>query len=816
MKKIVFLLSLFLLGAFFVGKTQTITYTPQAASGYQFKYLKADSGIAIPLVDTSLRRGVNRIGAMVARPQDSVIYFWNGVKWGKVSTDITGLTALINAKVDSLTVSGSILYYWKNGVAYGVTLAALSGTLQDVTDNGNITTNDIIVNNLYAYKSVHATQQGPGDYLFRTMTTNAFVDSLRGYIQGDSLLNNNLTWQLPDTSGVFVMSVNGNRADKDGNITLSTAGTDTSVVAAYGLTKNTLGNIISLKVDTTTLKNVYWAGYGNTITAGQYLGTNNAENLVFKTYGNTSMIINAGVNSVHIADNSFIGNGNLNVGGRLEILGGGDAFIINNEGAPSSNAMRVDIENKKVYFDESSLGYKVGIGLATLDSAFNVQNGIWGKRGVRFSGLPTGVGTKALRIDGSGNLSMADTTISGGGGGGITVGTTTITSGTSGAIPFNNAGVYGEDATQLFWDNTNNRLGIGTNAPASPIHLIHGAGASDVTIQGLTTGTTHTSYPTKGRWGSNFNHSYFSQNARYDGAAWVADDVNKPTSGFELNNFTSAQGLISFYTSQTNNAGRGTETVRFNYDGNVGMSNGLYLGSVSTSPAASAKLEISSTTQGLLIPRLTTTEQTAISSPANGLTIYNTDSSDYVVYKSSAWRLIGTDGSHYVGTTLIPKNRASASQTLTGISGLTSVANMDINSGNDLSMSGANNVAISTLYTTTIGDVPNDIFIRVNGSASTSKVDIGGAINSNFYSNGFAKFNGSGDIVTVTEASFSGIPQSAVTNLTTDLSGKQATLVSGTNIKTVNGNSLVGSGNVTISGSGLTFSQVSSLMIIRY
>lgn len=43
------------------------------------------------------------------------------------------------------------------------------------------------------------------------------------------------------------------------------------------------------------------------------------------------------------------------------------------------------------------------------------------------------------------------------------------------------------------------------------------------------------------------------------------------------------------------------------------------------------------------------------------------------------------------------------------------------------------------------------------------------------------------------------IAQSSVTNLTTDLAWKQATLVSGTNIKTVNGNSLLWSWDVTIS-----------------
>jgi hypothetical protein len=65
---------------------------------------------------------------------------------------------------------------------------------------------------------------------------------------------------------------------------------------------------------------------------------------------------------------------------------------------------------------------------------------------------------------------------------------------------------------------------------------------------------------------------------------------------------------------------------------------------------------------------------------------------------------------------------------------------------------------------------------------------------------------------------------SAQTDLQTALNGKQDTLVSGTNIKTVNGNSLVGSGNVTtnprtlasINGSNLTgtVNQISASVLI--
>ena len=43
------------------------------------------------------------------------------------------------------------------------------------------------------------------------------------------------------------------------------------------------------------------------------------------------------------------------------------------------------------------------------------------------------------------------------------------------------------------------------------------------------------------------------------------------------------------------------------------------------SPNANAALDVVSTTQGMLFPRMTTAQRDAISSPAKGLTIFNTD-----------------------------------------------------------------------------------------------------------------------------------------------------------------------------------------------
>jgi hypothetical protein len=48
----------------------------------------------------------------------------------------------------------------------------------------------------------------------------------------------------------------------------------------------------------------------------------------------------------------------------------------------------------------------------------------------------------------------------------------TSPSGVSGAIQFSNGSAFASDASNLFWDDTNNRLGIGTNAPTYPLEVI--------------------------------------------------------------------------------------------------------------------------------------------------------------------------------------------------------------------------------------------------------------------------------------------------------------------------------------------------------
>ncbi|MDZ7878531.1 MAG: tail fiber domain-containing protein [Saprospiraceae bacterium] len=80
-----------------------------------------------------------------------------------------------------------------------------------------------------------------------------------------------------------------------------------------------------------------------------------------------------------------------------------------------------------------------------------------------------------------------------------------------------------------------------------------------------------------------------------------------------------------------------------------------------------AVLEIESTSKGILLPRLTTAQQNAMSSPSDGLLIYNTDSACFVLRRAGIWRSLCAanegeawstlgnaqtiDGTHFLGTT---------------------------------------------------------------------------------------------------------------------------------------------------------------------
>lgn len=145
----------------------------------------------------------------------------------------------------------------------------------------------------------------------------------------------------------------------------------------------------------------------------------------------------------------------------------------------------------------------------------------------------------------------------------------------------------------------------------------------------------------------------------------------------------------------------GTTNTNFFSSGNIGVNTATDAGfkldvngtarvqgklSVNTPTASSAVMEVTSTTQGFLPPRMTTTEKNAIATPAAGLVVYDTNLSALSSFNGIAWVtlgsgggissvtniLIGTTGTIVTGTTantitqsiLIPANTLAANNTL--------------------------------------------------------------------------------------------------------------------------------------------------------
>jgi trimeric autotransporter adhesin len=96
-----------------------------------------------------------------------------------------------------------------------------------------------------------------------------------------------------------------------------------------------------------------------------------------------------------------------------------------------------------------------------------------------------------------------------------------------------------------------------------------------------------------------------------------------------------------------------------------------------TAPNSQAMLDISSTTKGLLIPRMTTTQRSDILGPTTGLTVYDTDYKDYFYSNGLRWFKIFSNHSHsntnvILGDDAMPNNNSATHNIAIGSNALRS------------------------------------------------------------------------------------------------------------------------------------------------
>ena len=601
MKKIFILLSVAFFGMFGASAQTPVIYTKMTAAGYEFKHLKIDSGVIVPVRDTFVYRNGNQPGIIVYKP-GAGFFGYNGANWSPLAGGGGGGadSAVFFTKYRSDTMRANI-YSTINNISANTDSAVFFTVYRADTMRANL------------YSAIPDSTQFFTVYRADTMRTNLY-----SAIPDTSSLSNRIDQKLniADTANIAFRPIAGPNIQLSGtypNITITGTGggggggSSVNYYLNGSINQGTFAGSTYYQLSKTP---VFGAGTNFT----RLNSSGNGYVASFITDANDPNLTNipGGNWTLEFYFNSSSGGGSPKFYGEI-YKWDGSTFTLIASGSTNpetiSGGTTVDQYFTSIAVPQTSLAAtdRIAIRVYVITDGRNIT---LHTEDNNLSEVLTSIAVPAWKTTGN-----ADVT------GDQFLGT------------INNASLrfktFGENAMVL---DSIGRLQINglvsNNTYQNALQLANKNGRN---IFNISTNNVATHLSIKA-----------NNNAVLD--SFVIADTgliqSRSNSAIWLKGQTTGTGNVNVNAWRSSLAGTGS-IFSANVGTNAPIFNMLSTGQMSVgaeTPASTAALDITSTTRGLLIPRMTTSQRNAISTPATGLMIWNTDDTTLHNYTGNTWR----------------------------------------------------------------------------------------------------------------------------------------------------------------------------------